>query len=345
MKQKSVALSTCEAEYMAANEAGKEAVWLRRLYMEDFGYKDLSIVTYGDLSEKEFEGGKPLTIFEDNAGCIALSRNPVQHKRSKHISIRWHWIRERVQSGELKLAKIDTKLNTADIFTKSTDNQTFTFLRDKLMAEREVVPVKTLRAEAQMAEAPRWRSWRGRPETDAQEQYGDPNVESKDSESLLVPRPDGQHKGSNDMARQLGMTAIDRIDAMDIAKTDMDREYRIALKSVTSLQHQLKLTIQAWGAGIGCAYHKEWNGLLQTANYLEVRLKELHMAECLATFAMRTQDAARYMAMDTEVDVATLDDWSGQFHSRGTPAKVPDKVRDIEDICGPAGAKPGDISI
>ena len=179
----------------------------------------------------------------------------------------------------------------------------------------------------------------------AQKQYGDPNVESRDSESLLVPRPDGQHKGSNDMARQLGMTAINNIDATDIAKTDMDREYQIALESVMSLQHQLKLTIQAWGAGIGCAYHKEWNGLLQTANYLEVRLRELHMAECLATFATRTQDAARHMAMDTEVDVATLDDWSGQFHPRGTPAKAPDKVRDIEDICGPAGAKPGDISI
>jgi len=329
MKQKSVALSTCEAEYMAANEAGKEAVWLRRLYMEDFGYKDLSIVTYGDLSEKEFEGGKPLTIFEDNAGCIALSRNPVQHKRSKHISIRWHWIRERVQSGELKLAKIDTKLNTADIFTKSTDNQTFTFLRDKLMAEREIVPVRTLSAEAQMAEESRWRSWTM--------QYGDPNVESKDSESLLVPRPDGQHKGSNDMARQLGMTAIN-VDAMDIAKTDMDRAYKNALGSATSLQHHLQLTIDAWGAGSDCAHQKEWDELLQIAGHLERRLKELQVAECLATFAMRTQDAARYMAMDTEGAIAVRANSSSQSHPRASPARMPSTMLDIEDICGPAQA-------
>ena len=192
-RQKSVALSTCEAEYMAANEAGKEAIWLRRLYREDFGYKDLSIATYGDLSEREFEGAKPLTIFEDNTGCIALSRNPVQHKRSKHISIRYHWIRERVQSGELKLAKIDTKLNTADIFTKATDNTTFVFLRNKLMAVREIVPIRTESTAALM-------------NGEEKEQEGDPNVMSKDSESLLVPRPDGQHKGSNDMELRSGMT-------------------------------------------------------------------------------------------------------------------------------------------
>ena len=108
-----------------------------RLFKDDFGYNDLSVHTYGDLSEKEFEGAHPLTIFEDNEGCIALSKNPVSHRRSKHIDIRYHWIRERVRAGELKLAKIDTKLNTADIFTKPTCRKTFTFLRDKLMGTRE----------------------------------------------------------------------------------------------------------------------------------------------------------------------------------------------------------------
>ena len=85
VKQKSTALSSCEAEYMAASEAGKEAVWLRRLYQSDLGYEDVSVITHGDLSEKEYHGAKPLTIFEDNQGCIQLSRNPVSAKTSKHI--------------------------------------------------------------------------------------------------------------------------------------------------------------------------------------------------------------------------------------------------------------------
>jgi len=141
-RQKSVALSTCESEYMAASEAAKEAVWLMRLFREDLGHDDLSVPTYGDLSEKEFEGSRPLTIFEDNEGCIALSRNPVHLKRSKHIDIRYHWMREKIQSGELKLSKIDTALNTADIFTKATSNKTFIFLRDKLMSQREIAKGK-----------------------------------------------------------------------------------------------------------------------------------------------------------------------------------------------------------
>ena len=210
-KQKSVSLSTCESEYMAASEAGKEAVWLMRVYKEDFGYQDLSVPTHGDLSEKEFEGAQPLTIFEDNQGTIDLSRKPgALHKRSKHINIRYHWIRERIANGELKLSKIDTALNTADIFTKATSNQTFIFLRDKLLHPREIVGRKE---SANMAEqnyvmGPKQCLICGkeghlepdcpiyqRPDSVGKQ---DPDVESKHSESLLVARPDGQHKGSND---------------------------------------------------------------------------------------------------------------------------------------------------
>ena len=154
------------------------------------------------------------------------------------------------------------------------------------------------------------------------------------------------------MARRLGMTAIN-VDAMDIAKTDMDRAYKSALRSAASLQHQLQLTIKAWGAGGDCAYQKEWDELLQISGRLRRRLQELQVAECLATFAMRTQDAARYMAMDTEMDIAKLDDWSGQFapvdtaaqakssrqsHLRVSPARMPSITQDIEDLCGPARA-------
>ena len=211
-KQKSVSLSTCESEYMAASEAGKEAVWIMRVYKEDFGYHDLSVPTYGDLSEKEFEGAQPLTIFEDNQGTIDLSRKPgALHKRSKHIDIRYHWIRERIANGELKLSKIDTALNTADIFTKATSNQTFIFLRDKLVHPREVVERKEDVANRVDQES-MWGPTRclicgkeGHLEPECPMYKRPDEVEeeqgkhvSKDSESLLVARPDGQHKGSND---------------------------------------------------------------------------------------------------------------------------------------------------
>ena len=81
-KQTSVALSSTEAEYVALSEAGREACWLRSLY-EELGYPQES----------------PTLIKGDNDGSIAMARNPQFHKRSKHIGIRWHWIRELVQEN------------------------------------------------------------------------------------------------------------------------------------------------------------------------------------------------------------------------------------------------------
>ena len=214
-KQKCVSLSTCEAEFIAANEAGREGLWLRRLFRQDLGHEDLSVTTYGDLSEKEFRGAKPLTIFEDNAGCIALSRNPVAHKRSKHIDIRYFWLRDKVRDGLLKLAKIDTKLNTADLHTKATKRAIFLFLRAKIMRLRETpvnAPRQIMLGELVDESPARCAVCGGdghlesgcpllfRP--DELEEMKTEQIESKDSESLLVARPDGQHKGSNDMAEE-----------------------------------------------------------------------------------------------------------------------------------------------
>ena len=134
-KQASTALSSCESEYMAASEAAKEAIWLTRLYKEDLKIEDVSLETRGDLTEKEYLGAKPLTMFEDNVGCISLSKNPVMHKSSKHIEIRYHFVRERVQDGSLKLVYIPSSENVADILTKSTRKHTFIYLRDKIMSE------------------------------------------------------------------------------------------------------------------------------------------------------------------------------------------------------------------
>jgi hypothetical protein len=98
--QDTVALSAAEAEYIAATEAAKEAIWLRTL-----------------LSELGFNQ-EVTTLFEDNQACILLSKNPQLHSRTKHIQIRYHFIREKVLSKELILKYVSTKYQWADMFTK-----------------------------------------------------------------------------------------------------------------------------------------------------------------------------------------------------------------------------------
>ena len=117
---------------MSASDSSKEAIWLRRLY-KDLGIEDVSMVTKGDLTEKEYEGAKPLTVFEDNIGCIQLSKNPVSHKSSKHIEIRYHFVRERVRDGTVKLVYIPSSENLADILTKGTRKHVFESLRDEIL--------------------------------------------------------------------------------------------------------------------------------------------------------------------------------------------------------------------
>jgi hypothetical protein len=91
-KQKSVALSSTEAEYMEANQASCEASWLRKMLRNIF---ETDLV--------------PTTIFCDNQSCIKLSENPVFHDKSKHIEIRYCFIGDKVQKGVVKLQYIPTK--------------------------------------------------------------------------------------------------------------------------------------------------------------------------------------------------------------------------------------------
>lgn len=114
-KQPTVALSTVEAEYMAAANATKEAIWLRVL-LEDLGFKQvLATIIHGD-----------------NQGCIALSHNPVAHSRAKHIDIRHHFLRERIVTSEIDLRYCSTKDMLADIFTKQLPHDTFERFRSTL---------------------------------------------------------------------------------------------------------------------------------------------------------------------------------------------------------------------
>jgi hypothetical protein len=101
-KQISTALSSTQAEYVALSEAAREACWLRNIYTE-----------LGLLKQDV-----PTLIRGDNDGSIAMANNPVFHKRTKHIAIRWHWVRELVQEGTIVVKSCRNPEQTADILTK-----------------------------------------------------------------------------------------------------------------------------------------------------------------------------------------------------------------------------------
>jgi hypothetical protein len=107
-RQTTVALSTTEAEYMATTDAAKEATWLLRL-IHDLG----------------IEYDQALPLYNDNNGCVALANNPVHHERSKHIGMRHHFIREKVEDKTIDLRHISTEKNVADLLTKGLARDRF----------------------------------------------------------------------------------------------------------------------------------------------------------------------------------------------------------------------------
>jgi hypothetical protein len=100
--QKTVAKSSCEAEYMALCSAVAEAIYLQRLLAE------LGAGVAGSV-----------TIYVDNQGAIQLAHNPAHHKLTKHIDIKYHFIRERVGSGDVRLQWVPTAEQLADLLTKA----------------------------------------------------------------------------------------------------------------------------------------------------------------------------------------------------------------------------------
>jgi len=115
--QPTVALSSTEAEYMAAASAVQEAVHLR-LLMKTLGFEQIGATL----------------VYEDNQGAIAMSVNPVNaHKRSKHIDVRFHFLRERVASGEVKLEYIVTEHQQADLLTKPLLRARLVRIRDRVL--------------------------------------------------------------------------------------------------------------------------------------------------------------------------------------------------------------------
>jgi hypothetical protein len=114
-KQNSVALNTAKVEYIAACDVCTKAIWLCKLISRLFDQVLDSTL-----------------IYCDNQSCMKLSENPVLHDRSKHIEIKYYFIRDKVRNEEVVLQYISTDEKTTDIFTKPLSKIKFTYLRDKL---------------------------------------------------------------------------------------------------------------------------------------------------------------------------------------------------------------------
>lgn len=114
-KQKVVAISSCEAEYIAAATAACQAIWLSRLL--------------AGLQEKEEQVVK---LKVDNKSAISLCKNPVLHDRSKHIDIRYHFIRDCVETGKITVEHVSTGDQLADLLTKPLPRVKFIELRERI---------------------------------------------------------------------------------------------------------------------------------------------------------------------------------------------------------------------
>jgi hypothetical protein len=111
-KQRCVSTSTTESEYIALSEASKQGQWLRALLRE--------------LQRSQYLGDSLETpIFSDNQGCIALAKDPVAHSRTKHIDVRYHYIRELVAFGKTSVEYCPTEDMLADILTKPLPNTAY----------------------------------------------------------------------------------------------------------------------------------------------------------------------------------------------------------------------------
>ena len=115
-KQSTTALSSCEAEYMALAAATQECLFLTQLL------KDVH----------QNHKCEPVTIFDDSQSAIALAKNPVNHQRSKHIDIKYHFVRDECNAGKINIVYLQTAEMIADMFTKPVSKYKLSKFKDFL---------------------------------------------------------------------------------------------------------------------------------------------------------------------------------------------------------------------
>lgn len=128
-KQKVVALSLCEAEYIAAAIASCHGIWLHRLLTDFIGYEP-------EVPELKV----------DNMAAIALSKNPVYHDRSKHIDIRYHFIRECIKEDRIFIEHVSTEGQLADSPRRLVVFVSFSFVQ-RLASRMSVLTRSQIRGE------------------------------------------------------------------------------------------------------------------------------------------------------------------------------------------------------
>ncbi|KAI3771698.1 hypothetical protein L6452_02865 [Arctium lappa] len=113
-KQNCVSTSTVEAEYVAAARCCSQVLWMKT-QLRDFGYNF-----------------KRIPIYCDSKSAITITANPVHHSKTKHIYVRYHFIKDHVGKGDIEMHFVQTDFQLADLFTKSLDEKRFQFLISKL---------------------------------------------------------------------------------------------------------------------------------------------------------------------------------------------------------------------
>ena len=114
-KQTSISLSTTKVEYIAAATCCTQVMWRNKT-----------------LQDMKVSIDEPISIKCDNTSAISISKNPVLHSKTKHIPIKYHFLREQVAQKVVKLEYVATKEQTTDIFTKPLTREPFEYLRDRL---------------------------------------------------------------------------------------------------------------------------------------------------------------------------------------------------------------------
>jgi hypothetical protein len=122
-RQRTVSRSSVEAEYRDVANAAAECIWLRQL-----------------LGELHSPIQRATVVFCDNVSTVYMSQNPVHHKRTKHIELDIHFVRERVQAGELRVLHVPTDEQYTDIMTKGLTMRTFEAFRASLCVHAMTLP-------------------------------------------------------------------------------------------------------------------------------------------------------------------------------------------------------------
>jgi hypothetical protein len=114
-KQSSVSLSTTEAEYIAAATCCTWVLWMKQT-----------------LTDTQVEYDEPIPIYCDNKSAINISKNPIMHSKTKHIPIKYHFLREQAAENNIRVKYMGTKEQVVDIFTKPLPREAFEYLCQRL---------------------------------------------------------------------------------------------------------------------------------------------------------------------------------------------------------------------